>query len=87
MGCASAFQADETGSSPVPRSNILMETWMAEDKSNMKFFVESIVDTEDGGANMIVNMDYETLLAFAKIGVMKAIEDAANKAIAEHGNS
>ena len=61
------------------------ETTQEEEKSHVKFFVESITDTEDGGANMIVNMDYETLLAFAKIGIMKVIEDAANKVIADHG--
>lgn len=55
--------------------------------SEGKFDVLEIEELEDGSLNMTVNMDFETLRMFAKIGMLKVLEDAANKAIAEHGSA
>ena len=55
--------------------------------SEGKFDVLDIEELEDGSMNMTVNMDFETLRTFAKIGMMKVLEDAANKVIAEHGSA
>lgn len=55
--------------------------------SSGTFDVLDIEELEDGSLNMTVNMDFETLRMFAKIGMMKVFEDAANKAITEHGSS
>lgn len=52
-----------------------------------KFDVLDIEELEDGSLNMVVNMDFETLRLFAKVGMMKVLEDAANKVIAEHGSA
>jgi hypothetical protein len=57
-----------------------------EEPYSARFSLEAIEDTEDGGANLFVKMDYDTLVAFAKIGLHKVIEDAAKKAIEEHGS-
>lgn len=39
--------------------------------------IESITENEDGSADVSLNMDYDTLVAFAKIGLLKAMTDAA----------
>ncbi len=53
--------------------------------SKGKFDIVGMDEHDDGSLTMAVNMDYDTLLLFAKIGMMKVIEDAANRAIADHG--
>ena len=50
----------------------------------MKFEVIEIIDQDDGSARMIVDMDYETIIAFAKIGVIHSLERAAEKTIEEY---
>lgn len=50
----------------------------------MKFEIIELIDEEDGSARMIVDMDHEAIIAFAKIGVVHALEKAAEKAIEEH---
>jgi hypothetical protein len=50
----------------------------------MKFDVVEIVDQEDGSAKMIIDMDNETMVAFAKIGILHTLEKAAEKAIKEN---
>jgi hypothetical protein len=58
---------------------------VADKPTKAKFSIESMTDADDGGLDMVLNMDYESLVAFARIGLMKVLEDAAKKAIAEHG--
>lgn len=41
--------------------------------------IESITENEDGSADVSLNMDYDTLVAFAKIGLLKAITDAVEE--------
>lgn len=41
--------------------------------------IESITENEDGSADVSLNMDYDTLVAFAKIGLLKAMTDAAEE--------
>lgn len=47
--------------------------------------VLSMEDTVDGGLNVVLDMDYETLKIFAKKGIYQALVDAANKIVEEHG--
>ena len=49
--------------------------------------VVTIDDLEDGGANVVVDMDYETLKIFAKMGLHQAFIEAAERIVKEHGNS
>ena len=42
--------------------------------------VESITDNPDGSADIVVNMDYESMVNFARIGLLKTIRDAADTA-------
>lgn len=55
--------------------------------SSGTFDVLDIEELEDGSAIISVHMDFETLRLFAKIGMMKVFEDAANKVITEHGSA
>lgn len=41
--------------------------------------IESITENEDGSADVSLNMDYDTLVAFAKIGFLKAMTDAVEE--------
>lgn len=50
----------------------------------MKFEVINFQDEDDGSALLTVDMDYEAIVAFAKIGLVKALTDAAEKSIEEH---
>lgn len=49
--------------------------------------VVSITDNEDGGATLVVDMEYETMKLFAKKGVYQALVDAAKRVNDEHGLS
>ena len=48
--------------------------------------VVEIEDTVDGGLNVVLDMDYETMKIFAKKGIYQALVDAANKIVKEHGD-
>ena len=50
----------------------------------MKFDVVEVSDTPDGGAFLTLDMDRETLVAFAKIGLLKVLTDEAERVIREH---
>lgn len=50
----------------------------------MKFEIIQLIDEEDGSARMIVDMDHEAIIAFAKIGIIHSLEQAAEKAIKDH---
>lgn len=52
----------------------------------MKMDVIAISDNDDGSATLTLDIDYETLKAFAKIGILKVLTDEANKVIKEHEN-
>lgn len=73
--------------SPQPEAEEVAESETPPIPSAGNFDVLQIEELDDGSLNMIVNMDFETLRMFAKIGMMKVLEDAANKAIAEHGSA
>lgn len=51
----------------------------------MNLEVINVVDTDDGGAVMTLELDAEMLFAMAKIGLMKVLTDAAAQTIEEHG--
>lgn len=46
-----------------------------------KIEVEDFVENEDGSATISITMDYETLLVFAKKGLLATFIEAANEAI------
>jgi hypothetical protein len=48
------------------------------------FDVVSITDRDDGSADMVLDMDQETLKVFARVGILKVLTDAAEKTILEH---
>ena len=47
------------------------------------FEVEDFVENEDGSATITVTMDYETILLFARKGLISTLVDAANKIVDE----
>lgn len=51
----------------------------------MKIEVLNIVELDDGGGVMTVEMDSEMISAMAKIGLLKVLTDAAEQTIKEHG--
>ena len=71
---------------PAPQP-VVEEAPLVVEEKKTRFQIESIREAEDGGLDMTVNLDYDSLMHFAKIGIMKVLEDAANRAIAEHGQA
>ena len=47
------------------------------------FEVNDFVENEDGSATITVTMDYETLLIFARKGVLATLIESANKVVEE----
>ena len=45
------------------------------------FEVNDFVENEDGSATITVTMDYETLLLFARKGILATLIESANKVI------
>jgi hypothetical protein len=41
--------------------------------------VDEIVDHDDGSATITVTMDYDTLVMFARKGILDTLTEAANK--------
>jgi len=50
----------------------------------MRIEVISVHDTPDGGCRMVVEMDEDTAIQFAKIGLLTSLRTAAEQVIAEH---
>lgn len=48
-----------------------------------KFEVNDIVEYEDGSADIAVTMDYDTLVNFARIGLLNTLKEAAEKILHE----
>lgn len=46
--------------------------------------VISFEENEDGSATLVVDMDYDTLLLFAKKGLLSTLTEAANKIVEEN---
>lgn len=47
------------------------------------FTLDEFVENEDGSATITVTMDYETLLIFARKGIISTLVDTANKIVDE----
>lgn len=47
------------------------------------FEVNEFVENEDGSATITVTMDYDTLLLFARKGLISTLVDTANKIVDE----
>jgi hypothetical protein len=43
--------------------------------------IENIKDNDDGSCDIKFDMDYDELVAFAKIGLLKVLTDAANETL------
>lgn len=48
-----------------------------------KFELNEFVENEDGSATITVTMDYDTLLLFARKGILATLIEAAEKTIVE----
>lgn len=48
-----------------------------------KFEVNDIVENEDGSATITVTMDYDTLVNFARLGLLNTLKEAAEKVLHE----
>ena len=48
-----------------------------------RFEVNDFVENEDGSATITVTMDYDTLLLFARKGLLSTLIEAANKIVDE----
>lgn len=44
-----------------------------------RFEVNDIVENEDGSADVTVTMDYDTLVMFARKGILATLKEAAEK--------
>lgn len=49
-----------------------------------KFLLDEFVENEDGSATITVTMDYDTLLLFARKGLLATLIEAADKVIDEN---
>lgn len=49
-----------------------------------KFVLDEFVEHEDGSATITVTMDYDTLLLFARKGLLATLIEAADKVIDEN---
>lgn len=48
------------------------------------FTVDDFVENEDGSATVTVTMDYETLLIFARKGLLVALRESADQVLEEN---
>lgn len=48
------------------------------------FKLDDFVENEDGSADITVTMDYDTLLLFARKGLLAAIRESADKFLEEN---
>jgi hypothetical protein len=52
-----------------------------------KMEVTKIIDNEDGSATVMFNMDWDAVRAFAKIGLMQVLVEAAQEMIEQEGST
>jgi len=50
----------------------------------MRIDVLDVIDREDGGANIIIDMDEKSTEQFARIGIIKVLTDAAEATADQH---
>jgi hypothetical protein len=53
----------------------------------MKIEIIEVRDTEDGGAILTLDMDHDTLVTFAKKGILDTLREARCNITKEHVNS
>lgn len=68
--------------SPAPAPEVSANV-QAETGDGLKIIAET--ENPDGSLTMAIDMPYEMLVHFARIGLNKVLEDAAAKALEEHG--
>ena len=54
-------------------------------KVESHFSIETMDENPDGSIDMLINMDYASMVHYARIGLMKVLSDAAEKVIKDHG--
>ena len=47
------------------------------------FTLDEFIENEDGSATITVTMDYDTLLVFARKGILATLKEAAEKVLNE----
>jgi hypothetical protein len=47
------------------------------------FTLDEFIENEDGSATVTVTMDYETLVNFARLGLLNTLKEAAEKVLNE----
>jgi len=47
------------------------------------FTLDEFIENEDGSATVIVTMDYDTLVNFARLGLLNTLKEAAEKVLHE----
>jgi hypothetical protein len=52
-----------------------------------KMEVTKIIDNEDGSATVMFDMDWDAVRAFAKIGLMRVLTEAAQEMIEQEGST
>ena len=62
----------------------LYNTRYHKENQTMRIDVLDVVDREDGGANLIIDMDQKSIEQFARIGLIKVLMDAAEDTAAYH---
>lgn len=53
----------------------------------MKLEVLEITDLDDGTARIMIDTDYESILTFAKIGIIKALTDSLEESDEYHSEA
>lgn len=59
----------------------------SQNKVESHFSIEAMDENPDGSIDMLINMDYASMVHYARIGLMKVLSDAAEKAIKDHGQA
>lgn len=81
MMTSGALGYEPTPETPTEPTKVLV----IENTPNVPFQIIDETENSDGSLDLTLKMDHETLVHFAKIGLRKVIEDAANRVIADNG--
>jgi len=52
----------------------------------MRIEVISVHETPDGGCRMFIELDPDTMIRFAELGILNALRTAATQVLAEHAD-
>jgi hypothetical protein len=72
------------GESELPQAELEANDWIdyvAPPEDSLE--VDDLVENEDGSAHLTIRMNHDTLIFYAQIGLLKTLEDAAKRTLAE----